>query len=188
MGDTPRASLGVILAAGGGRRMGIPKALLRRGEVPLVRAHALAFAPHCDRVVVAIGAAAGRVAEAVAGFGVVENPAWARTGPIDSLACALRARPPSGAVLVGLVDTPPPSDATLRALLGARPPAVPAYRGRAGHPVLLDRDTALAVARDPHPDGLRAMLTGAVRVPVDAPDVALDFDTPRAWEAFAARG
>ncbi|MEU2183245.1 nucleotidyltransferase family protein [Streptomyces thermolilacinus] len=73
---------GLLLAAGGGRRLGgRPKALLEHRGRPLVE-HAVAAlrAAGCGPVHVVLGAAAGAVRERadLAGCVVVENPRWER--------------------------------------------------------------------------------------------------------------
>lgn len=68
---------GLLLAAGGGRRYGMPKALVRQGEKLLVeRAAETLRAGGCAPIVVVLGAAADRVrAEADLGDAlIVVNP------------------------------------------------------------------------------------------------------------------
>lgn len=101
---------GLVLAAGGGRRLGGPKALLRRDGALLVE-HAVAAvrAAGCDPVLVVLGAAADQVQAAadLTGTTVVVNRAWA-TGLGSSLRAGLAAAEPTDAeaVLVVPVDMP----------------------------------------------------------------------------------
>ncbi|MCP3819218.1 nucleotidyltransferase family protein [Streptomyces sp. A3M-1-3] len=136
---------GLLLAAGGGRRLGgRPKALLQHRGRPLVE-HAVRVLREggCDPVHVVLGAAAGEVrARAdLGGCVVVDNPDWAE-GMGSSLRAGLESLADSGAhaVLVSLVDQPgigPAAVARVRAAY--RSPAslvAAAYDGRRGHPVL----------------------------------------------------
>lgn len=136
---------GLLLAAGGGRRLGgRPKALLRHRGRPLVE-HAVAVlrAAGCTRVHVVLGARADAVREQ-AELGdcvLVENPDWAegmgsslRAG-LDSLAGTA-----ATAALVSLVDQPgigPEAAARVLAAYEDETSLVAAaYNGVRGHPVL----------------------------------------------------
>jgi molybdopterin-guanine dinucleotide biosynthesis protein A len=101
---------GLLLAAGGGRRYGQPKALVvRDGRLAVERALDVLRDGGCDPLAVVLGAAAGEVraradlAQATA----VDNPDWA-TGMGSSLRVGLAALDAVDAVaaLVMLVDTP----------------------------------------------------------------------------------
>ncbi|WP_424186054.1 nucleotidyltransferase family protein [Actinokineospora sp. G85] len=89
--------VGLVLAAGGGRRFGAPKALVRFAGRTLVDL-AVTAVSGCDAVVVVVGAAGDEVRDAVAGrCSVVENPEW-ETGMASSLRAGL------AAVQAGTVD------------------------------------------------------------------------------------
>jgi len=138
---------GLVLAAGGGRRIGGPKALLRWEGTPLVeRAVAVARDGGCDPVIVVLGAEAARVRESVSldGVTVVVNKAWG-TGMGSSLKVGLTALAGTDAhaALVMLVDMPGITGAAVRriAALPYQSALVCAsYDGRRGHPMLLGRD------------------------------------------------
>jgi nicotine blue oxidoreductase len=141
------AVAGLLLAAGAGRRYGMPKALVRHGDVLLVE-HALATlrGGGCDPVVAVLGAAADEVrarADLNAAT-VVVNPDWA-TGMGSSLRTGLGAltATTAQAVVVLLVDTPGVTPAAVVRLAAFAAPdglAVATYHGEPGHPVLLGRD------------------------------------------------
>ncbi|WP_042395929.1 nucleotidyltransferase family protein, partial [Streptacidiphilus carbonis] len=131
----------LLLAAGGGRRLGLgPKALLPYRGRPLIE-HALAVlrAGGCGRVVVVLGAGADAV---VAGAELGEcvpvvNRDWA-SGMGSSLRAGLAALPAdASSVLVSLVDTPGVTPEAVRRLLAVDGLAAAGYRGRRGHPVCI---------------------------------------------------
>jgi CTP:molybdopterin cytidylyltransferase MocA len=133
----------VVLAAGEGRRMGGPKALLRiGGESFLARVASLLAAASADPVVVVLGCEAERVrAEAgiPPGVAVVENRTW-RHGMLESIWRGLEAAEAAGAaaVLIHPVDHPLVEADTIarvyRALRAGATIAVPTFDGRRGHP------------------------------------------------------
>ncbi|WP_405591362.1 NTP transferase domain-containing protein [Streptomyces sp. NBC_01092] len=179
---------GLLLAAGGGRRLGgRPKALLRHRGRPLVEyAAGVLRAAGCARVHVVLGAGADAVREqAELGTCVlVENPDWAdgmgsslRAG-LDSLA-GTRAR----AALVSLVDQPGIGPEAVARVLAAYEDetslASAAYAGVRGHPVLFGAAHWAGIAASATGDrGARAYLKQheeAVRL-VECGDVAQPYD------------
>lgn len=183
---------GLLLAAGGGRRLGgRPKALLRHRGGPLVEHAAGALrAGGCDPVHVVLGAAAQEVrARAdLTGCAIVDNPGWER-GMGSSLVAGLASLPPyADAALVLLVDQPGIGAAAVarvrRAALDAGRAALAAacYDGVRGHPVLLGAAHWPGVARSATGDrGARAyLLTRPTLALVECGDIATpsDVDTP----------
>lgn len=160
----PTALTGIVLAAGAGTRMGMPKALVRNpdGEAWVARAVSFLVESGCDRVVVVLGARAGEAAELVPPTAdVVVAERWAN-GMSASLRAGLAAA--SGdAVLLTLVDLPGlPASVGERVLRGGTTreslrQAV--FDGRPGHPALIGADhwseLAAAVSGD---RGARAYL------------------------------
>ncbi|MGX1240905.1 CTP:molybdopterin cytidylyltransferase MocA [Streptomyces pseudovenezuelae] len=146
MTENEQQVAGLLLAAGGGRRLGgQPKALLEHRGRPLVE-HAVGVlrAAGCARVHVVLGAAAAAVRER-AELGdcvLVENPGWA-DGMGSSLRAGLGSLAGTGAraALVSLVDQPGIGPAAVRRVLAAYEDenslASAAYDGVRGHPVLL---------------------------------------------------
>ncbi|MFJ8198458.1 NTP transferase domain-containing protein [Streptomyces sp. NPDC096152] len=137
---------GLVLAAGGGRRLGgRPKALLEHRGRPLVE-HAVGAlrAAGCTRVHVVLGARAAAVRERaeLSGCVVVENPDWER-GMGTSLRAGLESLAGTGArsALVLLVDQPGIGAEAVARVRAAhrdeRSLASAAYDGVRGHPVLL---------------------------------------------------
>ncbi|HET6634563.1 MAG TPA: nucleotidyltransferase family protein [Streptomyces sp.] len=154
--------VGVLLAAGGGRRLGgRPKALLSHRGRPLVE-HAVQVlrAGGCDPAVrVVLGADAARVREdaRLAGCALVDNPDWA-DGMGSSLRAGLAALTgtDAAAALVALVDQPgigPEAVARVRGALHSPDSlAAACYAGRRGHPVLLGAAHWGGVARSARGD------------------------------------
>lgn len=131
---------GLVLAAGEGRRLGGPKALVEhRGERLVDRAVRTLRAGGCDPVVVVAGAAPLDVA----GASVVDNPDWA-SGMASSLRTGLGALPAEAeAVVIALVDQPGIGAEPVRRLVaaydGGAEVGVATYGGRPRNPVLLAR-------------------------------------------------
>src|SRR5262245_48430962 len=157
----------IILAAGEGRRVGGPKALLRlEGESFLARAARLLSRPGVDRVLAVTGHDAARVA-AKAGLPpavrVLVNARY-REGMLSSLLCGLDAAEAEGAdaVLVHPVDHPlveaETVDRVVAALDAGAVVAVPSHGGRRGHPAGFARAAWPALRAAPGDRGARAVL------------------------------
>lgn len=141
------STAGLLLAAGAGRRFGMPKALAESGGERFVhRGLRTLLDGGCDPVHVVLGASASEVRALLpAGTITVEATDWAagmgaslRAG-LDSLRGA---EPGVDAVLVQLVDLPwvgPEVVTRLRASSTRSAIARAAYAGVPGHPVLLGR-------------------------------------------------
>jgi molybdenum cofactor cytidylyltransferase len=182
---------GLVLAAGGSKRLGKPKQLLRYGSGTLLD-HVLGTARECafDQLLCVIGGAAGEVRAKVdlSGVQVVENPDFGE-GCSSSIAAALGAVDERADVLVLMLgDQPGVTAGTVSRLLadrGGAPIAVCSYEDGPGHP--------LAFARSLFPEleslhGDRAVWklldrhgAEAARVPVPG-RIPRDVDT---WEDYA---
>lgn len=190
---------GLLLAAGGGRRFGGPKALaVHAGELLVERGARLLTEGGTNPVVVVVGAAAGEVrARARLGAAeVVDNPRW-REGMASSLVAGLRALDGrAAAVVVALADQPAVGAEAVRRLVEAwgqgAPAAVATYGGAPRNPVLLDASLWQDVADQAKGDaGARSWLRShpeLVRlVPCDGTGRPCDVDTPEDLEALAPR-
>ncbi len=181
----------MILAAGGSRRLGRPKQLLKhRGAALLVRALRLAHDMTPGRVVVVLGAQRLRLRLLVrrhqrAPTRLVHNGAW-QTGMAGSLRRGLDALPAScGAALLLVVDQPGISRAALARLLAAasrRPGRLVAatYGGRPGVPAVIPRRYWRELRRLGGDQGARRLLRrhGARVIQVELPEAAWDIDVP----------
>ena len=146
----------MVLAAGSGRRYGMPKALVDTGSGPWVLA-ALDAVRSCAPRLVVVGAAADRVAALLPSEVItVNNPDHAQ-GMGSSLRAGLAALDPADvdAAVIMLVDLPGVGravvDRVCRAAGGSGPArkalARAAFDGIPGHPVLLGRDHWAGVVR-----------------------------------------
>ena len=205
LGSSAPAAVGLLLAAGAGRRMGGPKGLLRDADgTPWVARAAGALRDGgCEPVIVIVGAAASEVAALVPAWAhVVPAPDWAdgmgasvRAG----LASAEHSSGPGRAELSGtaaelavvtLVDLPGVDAAVVARLLDRCPPGAPdaahalvraGYDGVPGHPVVLGRAHWADVAESAHGDaGARDYLREREVTLVECGDLAHgdDVDEP----------
>ena len=175
---------GVLLAAGEGKRLGTPKALVELGGRRLVdRGADLLRDGGTAPVVVVTGAAP----VTVPGVVLVPNPDW-RTGMGSSLAVGLRALPGEcTAAVIALVDQPLIGTGVVRRLVAAHQAGaelvVAAYHGRPRNPVLLARQhwTGVIAAADgdtgarPYLRAHPALVTLVECADIGSPD---DVDTP----------
>ncbi|MEA2154400.1 MAG: molybdenum cofactor cytidylyltransferase [Solirubrobacteraceae bacterium] len=186
---------GLVLGAGGSKRLGQPKQLLPFGDGTLLD-HTLGVARACnfDQLVVPIGGAADEVRERVdfTDAEVVVNTAYG-SGCSSSIAAALDAVDPRCEVLVLMLgDQPGVTPATVQALLDGRgdaPLAVCRYDDGRGHPLAFDRSVFGQLA-DLHGDkGVWRLLDeradDVVEVTVPGP-IPLDVDTQEDYEAVLA--
>jgi len=186
---------GLVLGAGGSRRLGRPKQLLPYLDGTLL-GHVVGVARECqfDQLIVAIGGAAEDVRSQVdlAGTEVVINDGYG-AGCSSSIAAALGAVDPRCDVMVLMLgDQPGVPAATVAALLAGRgdaPLAVCRYEDGRGHPFAFARSVFDELA-DLHGDkGVWRLLDQrsgeVVEVPVAGP-TPLDVDTPEDYEAVLA--
>ncbi|MEV7235998.1 nucleotidyltransferase family protein [Streptomyces sp. NPDC051020] len=186
--SSPPVIAGLLLAAGGGRRLGgRPKALLEHRGRPLVE-HAIRMLREggCDPVHVVLGAAADEVrARAdLSGCAVTVNPQW-QEGMGSSLRAGLGtlSGTEADAALVLLVDQPgigAQAVARVRSAYRSRVTlAAASYDGERGHPVLFGADRWADIAAGAVGDqGARAYLRAhrdAITL-VECSDVAEAYD------------
>jgi molybdenum cofactor cytidylyltransferase len=189
---------GLVLAAGGSRRLGAPKQLLPyRGTTLLGHVLDTARASGFDQLIVAVGGSSADVRRGVelTGADVVENPDYG-AGCSSSIAAGLAALDPRCELLILLLgDQPGVSPTTVAALeagCGAETKlAACRYDDGRGHPLAFGRD-AFAELAALHGDkavwkllGRHAADVVEVRVPGSIPR---DVDTREDYEALLAAG
>jgi molybdenum cofactor cytidylyltransferase len=187
---------GLVLAAGGSRRLGEPKQLLPYGSGTLL-SHTLdtARASEFDQLIVALGGGSAEVRRRMnlQGTDVVENPEYGE-GCSSSIATGLSALDPRSDLLVLMLgDQPGVTSATVRVLIGSSGAgtmmAVCRYDDGRGHPLAFGRGL-FAELGQLHGDKavwkLMDRLAGQVvevRVPGSIPP---DVDTREDYEAILA--
>lgn len=188
----------IVLAAGGSRRLGRPKQLLRHANTPLIiRMARLAQHVADDGVVIVLGHERQRLRSLLRrhgqGLRLVVNARW-QDGLSGSLGAGIRALPQStAAVLCLTVDQARIDRNDLVRLVGAwrRRPAQPAaahYAGHPGVPAILPRRLFRDLQAIGGDQGAQAVLrhTDALTV-VAMPNAAFDIDTPAHAAALGAR-
>lgn len=179
----------VILAAGEGKRMGMPKAVLElEGGRSFLQGLTSTFAKAGCEVLAVVGAGADEVRLHPARAALVENPDWP-AGQFSSVRVGLTAALGEGAdvVLIHPVDVPMIRASTVKAVLGAldgHDAAVPQYEGASGHPLALTRAAALkvlAMTDVPHLEAALGRLDVAKVVTRD-PAVLVNLNTPEIYE------
>ena len=138
----PFQDLGLVLAAGAGRRFGQPKAgVVFNGERLVDRSIRILHQAGCQSVTVVLGA----WIQPLSSCRVVVNQQWS-SGLASSLRCGLQAlsiedvQPDScsNRAVITLVDLPGLSGPAIKTVLGVQESLVAAtYRGRQGHPVVI---------------------------------------------------
>jgi nicotine blue oxidoreductase len=184
---TDRPAAGLLLAAGAGRRMGMPKALVRHGGRLFVEsAAAVLAAGGCDPVLIVLGAQAAdvRATADLTGYRVVDNPDWPE-GMGASVRTGLGALLGTDAVaaVVLPVDVPGVTAPAVARVAGLAEPAALArasYDGVPGHPVLIGADHWPGVIASAVGDvGARDYLRAHTVVDVPCGDVATGTDVDR---------
>lgn len=192
---------GVVLAAGPGRRMGLPtpKLLLPIQGKPMLAGvlDVVERLPLSERVLV-VGAYVQEIlrvlfsaeffgeAEAVLmrngkPWRVLYNAGWPE-GMGSSLRLAAQAL--RGGILVFLGDMPYVSEAAAQAVLAqaGELPVAPSYQGQRGFPVFLPPSLRSSLLKLRGDVGARDFLSDCVLIPWDEPGVILDLDRPEDLE------
>jgi len=182
------ATAAVILAAGSGRRMGSPKALLRVGSETLLRRMArVALEAGCAPVLAVVGDWAPGLDDLA--VHVLVN-AGAAEGMASSLRLGIATLPmETETALILTVDQPAVDAGLLRSLLAlaARDPDRPAlcaYAGTVGIPAVVPRRLFAELEGLRGEQGAKPILQreGAATLPF--PEGAFDLDTPEDLENF----
>ena len=179
----------IILAAGGSRRLGQPKQLLRfRGTPLIVRTARLARQTVKGEIIVVLGEQQQRLRSLLHRHDqklvIANNPHW-KQGLATSLQAGLQQVPPvASAVLILLVDQAKLSTADVVRLIACwqkRPgkPAAAFFLGRAGAPAVIPRRWFSDIRALEGDIGARQLLRrlGAISL-VGLPAAEFDVDTP----------
>lgn len=178
----PANTAAILLAAGAGRRYGMPKALV--GDGAWLRHGVEVLSAAADPVIVVLGAQAQDAQPLVpVGARVVVAPDWAE-GMGASLRAGLQALTDEDAVLIHLIDLPDVGPEVVRRVASHASPTAVAravYRGSEGHPVLLGREHWADLATSLQGDrGARDWLAAhADVVRVECGDLAVGSDVDR---------
>ncbi|MFC9552988.1 NTP transferase domain-containing protein [Rhodococcus sp. NPDC056960] len=186
---------GVLLAAGAGSRMGMPKALVvgADGQPWLARGVRVLADAGCEPTVVVLGARADEARTLLPGgvpvtVGIADD--W-QSGLSASLRSGLEVAATFDdvdAVVITLVDLPDLGADAIRRMASVPPDAARSalrqahYAGHPGHPVLIGRDHWLPLRRSLTGDsGARAYLAAHGAETVDCSDLGSgrDVDSPR---------
>lgn len=188
----------LLLAAGKGERMGGVKQLLSLGKKRMIEA-ALdnLHNSRCDEIIVVLGFAVDEVRPLVEGkerVKVVINPQF-EDGMSTSIHQGLKKiSPRATGILIALADQPFIPPEVMNALIesfktGNKGIVLPAYEGKRGHPVILDREKyegeLLALQGDvggkeivgKHPEDV-------LEVEVASKGVLMDIDAPEDYQAI----
>ncbi|MFL6228661.1 MAG: NTP transferase domain-containing protein [Pyrinomonadaceae bacterium] len=185
----------ILLAAGRSRRMGAFKPLLPFGTTTVVESCISNLrGAGIVEIVVVLGHRAeelrARLAEAPVRFALNDEAASEMAASVargvEQLSHA------SSAVVVALADHPAVTPGAIKSVLDARVRTgarfvVPTWRGRGGHPVLVDLSYRAELLRLAETRGLRGLFEAhaaeVARIEVACPYVARDMDT---WEDYRA--
>jgi molybdenum cofactor cytidylyltransferase len=170
--------------------MGRPKALLPiRGTTFLENILDAISRSSIQQTVVVVGHHRAEIEARMAAPRIVFNPDYEQ-GMVTSFQAGIRALLPdaSGAVLF-LVDHPLVEPSTIESLIGSFAPGrivLPVFEGRRGHPVLFAAEVLQEILALPASQGANIVVRKdagrIVEVPVNAPGILVDIDTPEQFE------
>jgi molybdenum cofactor cytidylyltransferase len=186
---------GLVLAAGGSKRLGTPKQLLPYGSATLLD-HVLATARACefDQLLCVIGGNATEIREQVdlSEATVVENQSFGE-GCSSSIAAAIQAVDPRSDMLVLMLgDQPGVTAKTVRTLIdnrGGAKLAACAYENGRGHPLAFARGIFPELAALHGDKGVWKLLDRDPEEVVDVPiagRIPRDVDTDEEYRALLA--
>jgi molybdenum cofactor cytidylyltransferase len=186
--------IGLILAAGRGRRMGSTKQLATINiagiEKPLIAAAYDAIKPICDEMVVVLGHEADAVASALADrlfHRAMSNPDAPMYESIRAGLQAVRSLDEKATVVLLPGDHPRVDRTTLDALVEASRQSetkvvIPQFGRQRGHPILIPPNLVSFLIDTDCPSGLNNLWLRqpelCIRVPVNDAAVVQDIDTP----------
>jgi molybdenum cofactor cytidylyltransferase len=179
----------IVLAAGESKRMGSPKMLLPWMEKTIIeQVVENVLSSDVSGVVLVLGAESDSIKRVTSRYDVVHcHNADYKSGMLSSVRCGLTALPDDcKAVVVMPGDQPMIGAGEINRVIAARMEsgkgiAMPAYRGRRGHPLLIESRYIEEVMALPENEGLRALAArypgDVFEVKTDDPSVLRDIDT-----------
>ena len=187
-----------MLAAGGSKRMGEPKQLLKfQGKTLVRRAVEAVVDAGCASVVVVVGNAAQAVEDELKDLRiqVAMNEQWQR-GIGSSLRTGaelvLKLKPALDAIMIMLCDQPRVDAQTIRRLIDAHETSgksvcISAFAGTMGPPVIVGSQFFAALQGLPDSSGAKAIWAAhpdqVLQVPAE--EAAFDIDTPQDYAALS---
>ena len=193
---------GILLAAGESSRMqGAFKPLLKWGKRTVIGecVHQMRNSQLAE-IFVVLGYREMEIRQTLSGSGVqyAINENYQR-GMLSSIKTALAVLSPNeDAALIALVDQPMITKEIIDSLIdafneGEKGIALPTYRGKRGHPVIVAAkyfEDVMQLDED-QPEGMRQFIAGhradTLEVPVDTPAVIEDIDLPEDYERLSKR-
>jgi molybdenum cofactor cytidylyltransferase len=179
----------IILAAGESKRMGFPKMLLRFNEKTMIE-NVLDNVKESDSdsILVVLGAAMDDIIGIVGKYDVKHcyNKNY-KEGMLSSVQCGFKNLPPdTEAILVFQGDQPFITPAVINSVIDAYRSSgkgiiIPVYKGKRGHPLLLDNKYRDQIDTLDHDKGLRSITdlhsADIQEVETDESGILRDFDT-----------
>jgi molybdenum cofactor cytidylyltransferase len=180
----------IILAAGTSSRMGQPKLLLPFGNKTIIESVLQnVLESKADNTLVVLGANRENIEKKIKKYpvNITVNPNFSN-GMLSSVICGINVLAPSvQAVVVVLGDQPSISSSTINTLIGQYQKTrkgiiLPVYKGRRGHPILLDIKYKKKIKSLNQNIGLRELIhkhpEDILEVKVTNGSVLQDIDTP----------
>jgi len=190
--------VGIILSAGESKRMGTPKQLLPWGKtIILQQVIDNAAASHLEQILLVLGSHAGEIAGKITispKIEIVVNHDF-KEGMSSSVKCGIKNAPAGAdAFMLLLGDQPFISHAIINRLLDEYQTSkhgivIPVYNGKHGHPVIFAakyKQELLAIADQGAKAVVNNHLQDILEVPLDAPEILTDIDTPQDYQKAKA--
>lgn len=191
--------VGIILSAGESKRMGTPKQLLPWGKtIILQQVIDNAAASHLEQILLVLGSHAGEIAGKITispKIEIVVNHDF-KEGMSSSVKCGIKNAPAGAdAFMLLLGDQPFISPAIINRLLDEYQTSkhgivIPVYNGKHGHPVIFAakyKQELLAIADQGAKAVVNNHLQDILEVPLDAPEILTDIDTPQDYQKAKAQ-
>lgn len=191
--------VGIILSAGESKRMGTPKQLLPWGKtIILQQVIDNAAASHLEQILLVLGSHAGEIAGKITispKIEIVINHDF-KEGMSSSVKCGIKNAPAGAdAFMLLLGDQPFISPAIINRLLDEYQTSkhgivIPVYNGKHGHPVIFAakyKQELLAIADQGAKAVVNNHLQDILEVPLDAPEILTDIDTPQDYQKAKAQ-